>query len=81
MKRTKISSLLQTDKLGCEVNVKGWVRNRRGSKHVLFVALNDGSTINSIQIVAESENFDASLIWAPTMGRFFYLGFRYKFKK
>ena len=28
----------------------------------------------------ESENFDASLIWAPTMGRFFYLGFRYKFK-
>ena len=29
----------------------------------------------------ESENFDASLIWAPTMGRFFYLGFRYKFKK
>ena len=28
----------------------------------------------------ESENFDASLIWAPTMGRFFYLGFRYIFK-
>ena len=28
----------------------------------------------------ESENFDASLIWAPTMGRFFYLGFRYKFR-
>lgn len=29
----------------------------------------------------DSENFDASLIWAPTMGCMFYLGFRYKFKK
>ena len=68
MKRTKISTLLQTDKLGCAVNVKGWVRNRRGSKHVSFVALNDGSTINSIQIVAESESFEEDLLKQITTG-------------
>ena len=54
--------------LGGVVNVKGWVRTRRGSKHVSFVALNDGSTIKSIQIVAESENFDEDLLKQITTG-------------
>ena len=58
MKRTKISTLLQAEMLGGVVNVKGWVRTRRGSKHVSFVALNDGSTIKSIHLVAVSEYFD-----------------------
>ena len=35
------------------VNLKGWVRTKRGSKNVSFIALNDGSTLNNIQIVAE----------------------------
>ncbi|MBQ9696002.1 MAG: hypothetical protein IJV58_06210, partial [Oscillospiraceae bacterium] len=35
------------------VNVKGWVRTRRGNKHVQFVALNDGSSIKSLQIVID----------------------------
>ena len=39
------------------VCVKGWVRTKRGSKNVSFIALNDGSTINNIQIVAESITF------------------------
>lgn len=68
MKRTKISTLLQADKVGHTVNVKGWVRTRRGSKHVSFIALNDGSTINSIQIVAEAENFDEELLKQITTG-------------
>ena len=68
MKRTKISTLLQADKVGHTVNVKGWVRTRRGSKHVSFIALNDGSTINSIQIVAEAENFDEELLKKITTG-------------
>jgi asparaginyl-tRNA synthetase len=38
---------------GTDVNVKGWVRTRRGSKQVAFIALNDGSTIHSLQIVAD----------------------------
>ena len=35
---------------GEKINVRGWVRSRRGNKNVSFIALNDGSTINSIQI-------------------------------
>ena len=35
------------------VSVKGWVRNKRGSKQTSFISINDGSTINSLQIVAE----------------------------
>ena len=36
------------------INIKGWVRTKRGSKNVSFISLNDGSTINNIQIVAEN---------------------------
>ena len=36
-----------------KVNVKGWVRTKRTSKNVAFITLNDGSTINNIQIVCE----------------------------
>ena len=44
--RTKIVDLLKRTDIGAMVNVKGWVRTRRGSKQVNFIALNDGSTIN-----------------------------------
>ena len=53
MKSTTVKIALST-KAGEElVNLKGWVRTKRGSKHVSFIALNDGSTINNIQVVAE----------------------------
>ncbi len=55
MKRTKIKELLQLTTFGSEVNVKGWVRTKRGSKNVAFIALNDGSTINNVQIVVDLE--------------------------
>jgi len=41
-----------------EVEVAGWVRTKRGNKEIAFIALNDGSTIHYIQIVAELKNFD-----------------------
>ncbi len=41
--RTKIKDLLARTDFGAEVCVKGWVRTRRGSKSVNFIALNDGS--------------------------------------
>ena len=47
--RTKIVDLLKREDIGAMVNVKGWVRTRRGSKQVNFIALNDGSTINNVQ--------------------------------
>ena len=42
--RTKVVDLLKREDFGAMVNVKGWVRTRRGSKQVNFIALNDGST-------------------------------------
>lgn len=51
--RTKIDALLRSTETGREVTVKGWVRTKRGNKNVNFIALNDGSTIHSLQIVAD----------------------------
>ena len=62
IKRTKISDLLLLTTYGSEVNVKGWVRTRRGSKQVAFVALNDGSTIKNVQIVIDLEKIDEELV-------------------
>ena len=58
MKRTEVKEILLNAPVGSEVNVKGWVRTRRGSKNVGFIALNDGSTINNLQIVVEADNPD-----------------------
>ena len=68
MKRTKISDLLKSPALGTTVTVMGWVRTRRGSKAVSFIALNDGSTINNIQIVVDLAKFDEELLKDITTG-------------
>ena len=48
-----IQQLLKTAPVGATVTVKGWVRTKRESKNAVFIALNDGSTIQNIQAVAE----------------------------
>lgn len=68
MKRIKVKELLTRGITGTEVLVKGWVRTRRGNKSVAFIALNDGSTINNIQIVADMAKFDEALIKNVTTG-------------
>ena len=59
---TPIVELLNDTKPDTEVIAKGWVRTKRGNKNVKFIALNDGSTIHSIQIVAEADKFDEELL-------------------
>ncbi|MGB4672142.1 MAG: asparagine--tRNA ligase [Bacteroidales bacterium] len=68
MKRTRIVDLLKSVDYGQEVLVKGWVRTRRNSKSVGFIALNDGSTIKNIQIVADMEKFSDDLMKKITTG-------------
>ena len=68
IRRTKISDLLKRTDFGTVVNVKGWVRTRRGSKKVSFIALNDGSTINNVQIVVDIEKFGDALLKDITTG-------------
>ena len=68
MQRTKIVDALKSTALGTEVNIKGWVRTRRGNKNVSFIALNDGSTINNIQIVVDLSHFDEEYLKPITTG-------------
>ena len=68
IRRTKIVDLWTKPTFGEIVNVKGWVRTRRGSKQVNFIALNDGSTIHNIQIVVDLANFDESVLKQITTG-------------
>lgn len=68
IRRTKIRDVLKREDYGAMVNVKGWVRTRRGSKSVYFIALNDGSTINNVQVVADADKFEEELIKQVTTG-------------
>lgn len=62
MKRTEIKTLLESAKSGEIVCIKGWVRTKRGSKNVNFIALNDGSTIQNLQLVADLEDIDENIL-------------------
>ncbi|MBO5553200.1 MAG: asparagine--tRNA ligase, partial [Paludibacteraceae bacterium] len=53
MQRTEVKDALRCTNYGEKINVRGWVRSRRGNKNVSFIALNDGSTIKNIQIVVD----------------------------
>jgi asparaginyl-tRNA synthetase len=64
MKRIEIKHLFADNVeqlIGSDVVVKGWVRTKRGNKNVAFIALNDGSTINNIQVVADPAQFEEAL--------------------
>ena len=65
MKRIK-AILCETP--GHDVVVKGWVRTKRGNKNVAFIALNDGSTINNIQVVCDLAKFPDELMKQITTG-------------
>ncbi len=68
MERSKIKKLLDSQPVGTEVTVKGWVRTKRGNKNIAFIAVNDGSTINNIQVVAEVEKFGEEVLRPVTTG-------------
>ena len=67
MERTKIKELLLA-KPGQKVLAKGWVRTKRGNKEIAFIALNDGSTINNIQIVVNKAQIDSNILAKVTTG-------------
>lgn len=68
MKRTKITDLLKGEACGTDVDVCGWVRTRRGSKQVTFIALNDGTTIHNLQVVADIEKLGEENLKQVTTG-------------
>lgn len=68
LKRTKIVDVFDPQLVDEKVCVKGWVRTRRGNKHVQFVALNDGSTIKNLQIVIDPAKFTDEQLKPITTG-------------
>ncbi|MBO4281640.1 MAG: asparagine--tRNA ligase [Bacteroidales bacterium] len=70
MKTIRIVDILKKSEnyLQSEVNVKGWVRTKRGNSAVNFIALNDGSIVHSLQIVADVAAFDPELLKKVTTG-------------
>ena len=67
MERKKVAQLLK-EAPGQQVLAKGWVRTKRGNKNVAFIALNDGSTINNIQVVCDLAKFEEDLMRRITTG-------------
>lgn len=68
LERSKIKNLLASTLLDSEVLIKGWVRTKRGNKNVAFLAVNDGSTIHSLQVVVDIATFDETLLKQITTG-------------
>jgi asparaginyl-tRNA synthetase len=59
MQRLKIAHILRTEPVNTEVLVKGWVKAFRNNQ---FIALNDGSTANNLQVVVDFENTPSNII-------------------
>ena len=68
MNKLRIIDIITNPKINEVININGWVRTRRGSKDISFVALNDGSTIKNLQIVVELSKFKEDLIKKITTG-------------
>lgn len=62
MRPNSIEHILTEGQAGTTVTISGWVRTKRGNKAVSFIALNDGSTINNLQIVADNAKFDEATL-------------------
>jgi len=68
VERTYIKNLLKSTAFNSVVNVRGWVRTKRGNKNVAFIAVNDGSIIHNIQVVADPNKFGEELLKQITTG-------------
>ena len=66
--RNTVKELLQSDAYGTQAHVKGWVQTKREGKNVAFIALNDGSTIHHLQIVADVTQFGEENLKKITTG-------------
>ncbi len=68
IRRIKVIDILKMTEYGKSINIKGWVRTKRGNKHVNFIALNDGSCIHNLQIVVDVPEFQEELLKQITTG-------------
>jgi asparaginyl-tRNA synthetase len=68
MAHSSIQSVLKAAETGHEITIKGWVRTKRESKNVVFINVNDGSTVHNLQAVADPSQIDAATLDLITTG-------------
>lgn len=68
MERQSVKALLASKEAGVEVTLSAWVRTKRGSKNVAFIALNDGSTQHNLQVVVDLEKMGEQVVEKVTTG-------------
>ena len=68
MKRSTVKELLGSAEINSTILLKGWVRTRRGNNQVAFIAVNDGTIIHNIQVVADLQSFPEELMRRITTG-------------
>jgi asparaginyl-tRNA synthetase len=68
MNRSNVKELLSSKAINSEVLLKGWVRTRRGNNQVAFIAINDGTIIHNIQVVADLASFPEETMKRVTTG-------------
>ena len=61
-KRNKVKQIFTETQMGSKLCVKGWVRNKRSSKNIVFISLNDGSTINNLQLVIDGVDISSDIL-------------------
>ena len=66
--RSTVKELFTGEKLNKEVLLKGWVRTKRGNRQLAFIAINDGTTLKNMQVVADVEKFSEDILKNITTG-------------
>jgi asparaginyl-tRNA synthetase len=64
----QIKQILQLKPDNQQVTVKGWVRTKRGQANIVFININDGSTINNIQAVVSDDKINDETLRKITTG-------------
>jgi asparaginyl-tRNA synthetase len=54
----RIKTLTQSGQPGTTATIQGWVRTKREQKAFTFINVNDGSTMNGLQVVADADTAD-----------------------
>ena len=63
-----VKEILELEPSNQKIEVKGWVRNKRGSKKTSFLSINDGSTIKTLQVIAEDQMINEATLKDITTG-------------
>ena len=63
-----VKEILELEASNQKIEVKGWIRNKRGSKKTSFLSINDGSTIKTLQVIAEDQIINEATLKDITTG-------------